>query len=78
MRPKKAAYLSCRICTTNYQMTINKLTKEVDVYCAWIDEAEKRNKQGAGNGYGVEDDDDFDNPENATQSAAMNSRPSLR
>jgi transcription elongation factor Elf1 len=48
MRPKKIAYLSCRICTTSYQHTISHLTKEVDVYCAWIDEAESRNKNFRG------------------------------
>lgn len=54
MRPKKVAYLSCRICTTSYQHAIGVLTKEVDVYCAWIDEAESRNKnmRGLSNGLG--------------------------
>ncbi|CDW72784.1 UNKNOWN [Stylonychia lemnae] len=48
MRPKKIAYLSCRICTTSYQHTISHLNKEVDVYCAWIDEAEAKNKKHRG------------------------------
>ena len=53
MRPKRIAHLSCRICTTGFQMTINKLAKEVDVYCAWIDEAEQKNKQFKAGGGGM-------------------------
>jgi transcription elongation factor Elf1 len=46
--------LTCRICKVEYEKTINKLTKEVDVYCAWTDEAEKRNKEsGDGRGLGL-------------------------
>lgn len=31
-------------------MNINKLSKEVDVYCAWIDDAEAKNKNIRGGG----------------------------
>lgn len=78
MRPKKIAYLSCRVCTTAYQMAINKLSKEVDVYCAWIDEAEMRNKQGRNSeGFGFEDEED-ENAEEFSSASASNFRPSLR
>mmetsp|Transcript_1615 Transcript_1615/g.1097 ORF Transcript_1615/g.1097 Transcript_1615/m.1097 type:complete len:88 (+) Transcript_1615:3-266(+) len=43
-RTKGVAHLSCRICTINYQTEINKLTKEVDVYCQWIDLCEEASK----------------------------------
>ena len=51
-------------------MNIKNLTKEVDVYCAWIDEAESRNKRSS-NVFGFEDDQD-DNPE------VLNARPSVK
>jgi hypothetical protein len=34
------------MCAVHYQASISKLSKEVDVYCQWIDEAEERNRAG--------------------------------
>ena len=45
MRPKGMAKLTCRICKADYEKKITKLMKEVDVYSAWIDEAEEKNKR---------------------------------
>ena len=45
MRPQSKALLRCRICRVDYERRLGRLTKEVDVYCAWIDEAEKLNEQ---------------------------------
>jgi len=47
-------------------MNINNLTKEVDVYCAWIDEAESRNRKAriaGGFGFEEEEEDQDTNPE---------------
>jgi transcription elongation factor Elf1 len=58
-KPKKIAYLSCRICTTSYQKPITRLTKEVDVYCDWIDEANELAKgKKSGRALGFQGDDD--------------------
>ena len=52
------ADLSCRVCAVHYQTNINKLTKEVDVFCEWIDEAEKLSKQKkSGKGLGFQSQD---------------------
>ena len=45
MRPQHKACLKCRICKTEYETRINKLTMEVDVYCEWIDECERLNNE---------------------------------
>ena len=80
-RTKKLATLSCRICAVNYQTPINRLTKEVDVYCQWIDEAEslsKKKKSGSGLGLqntnNGDDDDDEDVDEDDEEEDV---RPSL-
>ena len=36
-------YLNCRVCTVKYQMRLGPLTKEVDIFCCWIDNAEQLN-----------------------------------
>ena len=35
--------LRCRICTVSYEKRMGPLTKEVDIYCDWIDESEQLN-----------------------------------
>lgn len=45
MRTQGKARLSCRICRVNYEKRLSRLTKEVDVYCDWIDECERLNEQ---------------------------------
>ena len=47
----KRAVLKCRICKVPYEVKINSLQIEVDVYCKWIDECQrledaKRSKDG--------------------------------
>lgn len=37
--------LSCRVCGVDFQMRINHLHKEVDVYAEWIDQCAAVNKQ---------------------------------
>ena len=52
-------------------MATNKLQKEVDVYCAWIDESEERNKMNKqGQSLGLVEDyneDDEDDEEKVTK-----------
>jgi transcription elongation factor Elf1 len=36
-------YLGCRVCAVKYQMRLGPLTKEVDIFCNWIDNAEQLN-----------------------------------
>lgn len=45
MRTIGKASLKCRICRVEHERRLGRLTKEVDVYCAWIDEAERLNEQ---------------------------------
>ena len=35
----------CRVCNVKFQKRLSPLDKEVDVYCAWIDEANAINKK---------------------------------
>lgn len=42
-RTKGIGTLSCRICSVSYQKRLGSLTKEVDIYCEWIDCAEELN-----------------------------------
>ncbi len=72
---QKIATLSCRICGTFYQQKINKLTKEVDVYCNWIDEAEETNKQGvAGESHNL----GYVSPNVEEEQEQQTTRPSIR
>ena len=71
----------------HYQASINKLSKEVDVYCQWIDEAEERNRAGRvkAQGLGFEQinkptrrrSNDEDESENSEEREAP-TRPSLK
>ena len=57
--------LHCRVCTVKFQKRLGPLDKEVDVYCAWIDQAEELNKQGRKeNGLGLTGGDDSDSDGN--------------
>ena len=57
--------LHCRVCTVKFQKRLGPLDKEVDVYCAWIDQAEELNKQGRkDNGLGMVGGDDSDSDGN--------------
>jgi transcription elongation factor Elf1 len=40
-RPQKKAMLKCRICKVPYEVKINSLMIEVDIYCQWIDECQR-------------------------------------
>ena len=43
-RPKGRGTLNCRVCSVSYQkQPLGKLTKEVDIYCEWIDLADEMN-----------------------------------
>lgn len=42
--------LFCRVCTVKYETKLGPLTKPVDIYCEWIDEAEKVNQKPKGLG----------------------------
>ena len=43
-RPKSRGTLMCRICSVSYmKQPLGKLTKEVDIYCEWIDLADEMN-----------------------------------
>lgn len=42
------------MCRTSYERKITKLTKEVDIFCAWIDESEKLNDRSKGTGLGFQ------------------------
>ena len=55
--------LHCRICGYKYQRRLGPLDKEVDIYCAMIDDAEAANsrKQNDGIGFLARDDDKDDN-----------------
>ena len=56
------AKLFCRVCNLTFQKKLCVLDKEVDVYCAWIDQANQVNKKGPGQiGLigGSDDEDDF-------------------
>jgi len=37
--------LWCRVCPVKYQKRLNPLDKQVDIFCAWIDEADEANKK---------------------------------
>jgi transcription elongation factor Elf1 len=37
--------LFCRVCSVGYQMRLGPLTKPVDIYCEWIDNADKLNQK---------------------------------
>jgi transcription elongation factor Elf1 len=56
-RPQKKATLKCRICRKPYEVRINQLTLEVDVFCQWIDECERletiKRKHETGQGLGL-------------------------
>ena len=39
-RKEGIGYLHCRVCAVRYQKRLGHLTKEVDIYCDWIDTAE--------------------------------------
>ena len=51
-RKEGIGYLSCRVCAVRFQMRMSPLTKEVDVYCEWIDSAEQLNA-GKQKGFGL-------------------------
>ena len=57
------AKLFCRVCNLTFQKKLGPLDKEVDVYCAWIDQANQVNKRGPGQigliGGSDDEDDDF-------------------
>ena len=38
--------LECRVCNVSYMKRLTPLDKEVDVYCAWIDNADQLNNKG--------------------------------
>ena len=40
-RPLEKAMLKCRICKVPYEVKINSLMIEVDIYCQWIDECQR-------------------------------------
>ena len=42
-RTKGLGTLSCRICLVKFRKRLSALTKEVDIYCEWIDQAEAVN-----------------------------------
>ena len=44
---KKEGYgqLWCRVCTVEFKAKLGPLTKEVDIYCEWIDLAEQLNSK---------------------------------
>ena len=56
--------LHCRVCTVKFQKKLGPLDKEVDVYCAWIDEAEELNRKGRKDGLGLTGGDDSDSDDN--------------
>ena len=39
--------LWCRVCPVRFQKRLQPLDKQVDIFCAWIDEAEEANKKRA-------------------------------
>jgi transcription elongation factor Elf1 len=42
-RTKGIGTLHCRICSVRFRKRLSSLTKEVDIYCEWIDLAEAEN-----------------------------------
>ena len=37
--------LWCRVCSVSYQKRLGPLDKQVDIFCAWIDEADEANRK---------------------------------
>ena len=56
--------LYCRICGYKYQKRLGPLDKQVDIYCAMIDEAEALNSRKQNEGIGLvkskEEEDEID------------------
>ena len=44
-RHSRVGYLGCRICQVTFQARLFDATKQVDVYCEWIDACQKVNDQ---------------------------------
>jgi len=42
------AYLACRICSVSSQARTYENTRQVDVYCGWIDECRAVNEEAFG------------------------------
>eukprot|EP00287_Rhodomonas_sp_CCMP768_P008265 CAMPEP_0196717686 /NCGR_PEP_ID=MMETSP1091-20130531/1052_1 /TAXON_ID=302021 /ORGANISM="Rhodomonas sp., Strain CCMP768" /LENGTH=117 /DNA_ID=CAMNT_0042058133 /DNA_START=105 /DNA_END=458 /DNA_ORIENTATION=+ len=49
---KKAKFGQCKcaVCSVQYATTITALSEPIDVFCEWIDECEKANKDGSSAG----------------------------
>eukprot|EP01059_Diplonema_ambulator_P015756 TRINITY_DN2694_c0_g1_i1.p1 TRINITY_DN2694_c0_g1~~TRINITY_DN2694_c0_g1_i1.p1 ORF type:complete len:153 (+),score=25.81 TRINITY_DN2694_c0_g1_i1:29-460(+) len=58
VQSSKIGKLDCRVCGVKSETTITHLSKEIDVYCEWMDSCVELNKQGDDPEH-ILDDEDF-------------------
>ena len=52
-KKERIGTLNCRVCKVKYEMRIGNLTKEVDIFCSWIDHAGELNKISSSKNFGL-------------------------